>query len=101
MFVSPGVCGYRGRANSRAVHSGGDPAPLALDDGHWPAVSSVHLVGAICGAARNCRVALLATAAACVLGTCRKFLRRAWAAGEDVVRRDTVALWPDPKQRKR
>jgi len=23
------------------------------------------------------------------------------AAGEDVVRRDTVALWPDPRQRKR
>jgi hypothetical protein len=45
--------------------------------------------------------ALLATAAACALGTYRKFLRRALAAGQDVVRRDTVALWPGLRQRKR
>jgi hypothetical protein len=40
-------------------------------------------------------------ATACALGTYRKFLRRALAAGRDVARPDTVALWPDPRQRKR
>jgi len=47
------------------------------------------------------RVALLAAATACALGTYQKFLRRALAAGRDMARPDTIALWPDPKQRKR
>ncbi|MGA8621560.1 MAG: hypothetical protein WB660_23920 [Candidatus Sulfotelmatobacter sp.] len=59
------------------------------------------LWGRFCGAARNGRIALLAATAACALATYRRFLRRALAAGQDVVRRDTVALWPDPRQRKR
>src|SRR6266853_4555061 len=62
-------CGNRGRTHCRALHSGSDAAPVALDDGHSQYVSGVPLVGAICGAARNSRFALLAAAAGGALGT--------------------------------
>jgi hypothetical protein len=44
-------------------------------DGHSQYVSGVPLVGAICGAARNSRFALLAEAAGGALGTCWEFLK--------------------------
>jgi hypothetical protein len=93
--------GPRGRSYCRTLHTGADAAPFAVDDGHSQYLSGIPLVGAICSAACSGRVALLAAATACALGTYRKFLRRALAAGRDVARPDTVALWPDPRQRKR
>src|SRR5713101_7356971 len=63
-------CGSRGRTHCRALHSGSDTASFALDDGHSQYVSGVPLVGAICGAARNSRSAVLAEAAGGRLGTC-------------------------------
>ena len=67
--------GSRGRTHCRTLHSGGDTASFALDDGHWQYVSGVLLVGVICCAARNSRFALLAEAAGGPLGTCREFLK--------------------------
>jgi len=68
-------CGSRGRTHCRVLHSGSDTASFALDDGHSQYVSGVPLVGAICGAARNSRFAVLAEAAGGRLGTCWEFLK--------------------------
>ena len=93
--------GRRGRAYCRTLHTGADAASFAMVDRHSQYLSGIPLVGAICGAACSGRVALLTAATACALGTYRKFLRRALAAGREMARPDTIALWPDPKQRKR
>src|ERR1700730_14773966 len=61
-------CRNRGRTHCRALHSVGDAAPVALDDGHSKYVSGVPLVGAICSAVRNSRFALLAEAAGGAVG---------------------------------
>jgi len=68
-------CGNRGRPHCRALHTVGDAAPVALDDGHSQYVSGVPLVGAICGAVRHSRFALLAEAAGGAVGACREFLK--------------------------
>src|SRR5215472_13999274 len=73
--------GRRGRSNCRTLHTGADATFFAVDDGHSQYLSGIPVVGAICGAACSGRVALLAAATACALGTDRKFLRRALAEG--------------------
>ena len=81
----------------RKKHSDVDAASFAVDDGYSQYLSGIPLVGAIGGAACSGRVPLLAASAAGALGTYRKVLSRALAAGLEVVRPDTVALVARPK----